>query len=156
FALAAILVLQFGAVPMAAHQIAIQVASCSFMVATGCSVAAATRVGQALGRGQPEQAERAGWVSIAVGVSFMACSGTLYLPVGRRIVSLFTDDAAVIAFGTALIQIAGAFQLSDGIQAVASGALRGAGDTRFPLYCSLTGYWAIGLPLCLLLGFKLR
>jgi MATE family, multidrug efflux pump len=156
FALAAILVLQFGAVPMAAHQIAIQVASCSFMVAVGCSVAAATRVGQALGRGRPDEAARAGWISIAVGVAFMACSATVYLTFGRHIVGFFTADEKVVAFGTSLLKIAGAFQLSDGIQAVTSGALRGAGDTRFSLYCSLTGYWFVGLPLCLLLGFTLK
>lgn len=156
FALAAILMLQFGAVPMAAHQIAIQVASCSFMVAVGCSVAAATRVGQALGRGDSDAAARAGWTGVALGVCFMACCAALYLTQGPRIAALFTRDPEVIGLGAALLGIAGAFQLSDGLQAVASGALRGAGDTRFSLYCSLTGYWLVGLPLCLLLGFGLR
>jgi MATE family multidrug resistance protein len=153
FALAAILMNFFGAVPMAAHQIAIQLASCSFMVAVGCSVAAATRVGQALGRGDVQAAERAGWLSIAVGVGFMAGSALFFLSFNEPLIRLFTDDAAVIVLGASLLKIAGAFQLSDGIQAVTSGALRGAGDTKFSLYASLTGYWLVGLPLCGLLGF---
>lgn len=156
FALAAILMNLFGAVPMAAHQIAIQLASTSFMVAVGCSVAASTRVGQELGRGRPEAAERAGWLSIAVGVSFMACSAVVFLTLNEQLVGLFTRDAAVVAVGASLLKIAGVFQLSDGVQAVTSGALRGAGDTRFSLYASMTGYWLVGLPLCGLLGFELH
>lgn len=156
FALAAVLMNFFGAVPMAAHQIAIQLASASFMVAVGCSVAASTRVGQALGRGDPEAAERAGWLSIAVGVSFMAGSAVVFLAFNEPLVGLFTNDAAVIAVGASLLKIAGAFQLSDGVQAVTSGALRGAGDTKFSLYASMTGYWLVGLPLCGLLGFHFK
>jgi MATE family multidrug resistance protein len=156
FALAAVLMLQFGRAAGAAHQIAIQLASCSFMVAVGCSVAASTRVGNALGRGELDQAERAGWLSIGVGLAFMACSALVFLTQAEWLIRQFTDDPDVVAVGRSLLHIAGAFQLSDGLQAITSGALRGAGDTRFSLYASVTGYWIVGVPLCLLLGFHLE
>ena len=133
------------------------VTSISLTASASDAVAASARVGQALGRGEPDAAERAGWVAIAVGLSYMSCSAIFFMMQGERLVRLFVnaEDVAVVTLGAALLKIAAAFQLSDGTQAVTSGALRGAGDTKFALLCSLTGYWIVGLPLCLLLGFGL-
>jgi multidrug resistance protein, MATE family len=155
FAAAAVMMQRFGPVAAAAHQIAIQLATTTFMVAVGCSVAASTRVGQALGRGDVEAANRAGWLSIGLGVVFMSGTAVVFLTAARPLVAMFQPTEAVLEVAVRLLYIAGAFQVFDGIQAVASGALRGAGDTRFPLYASLAGYWGVGLPACLLLGFTL-
>jgi MATE family multidrug resistance protein len=154
FAVAAALIGKLGGVPLAAHQIAINTVSATYMVPLGISSAAAVRVGQALGRGDPRAASRSGWTAIALGGAFMTCCGVALLVVPRAIGRAFTPDAAVVTAAVPLLAVGAAFQLFDGVQTCAMGALRGAGDTRTPMLCHLIAYWAIGLPAGYVLCFR--
>ncbi|MEO7145565.1 MAG: MATE family efflux transporter, partial [Bryobacteraceae bacterium] len=140
---------------LAAHQIAMNVVSTTFVVALGLGAAAAVRVGQALGRGDAEAASHAGWAAIALGAAFMTSTACAMLAVPALIVRAYTNEPDVIRIGATLLAVGAAFQIFDGLQGVATGALRGAGDTRTPMFCHLVGYWAIGLPLGYYLCFHL-
>jgi MATE family multidrug resistance protein len=146
FAVATALAGRLAPVVLAAHQIGLQVASFTFMVPLGVASAGAVRVGQALGRRDPAAAERSGWMALALGAGFMGLAGLGLLSFPRAIMRIFTTDAAVIAVGTSLLLLAAVFQLFDGLQVVATGILRGTGDTRTPMACNLIGHWLIGLP----------
>lgn len=154
FAGATALCARLGPVPLSGHEIAINCAAFMYMVPLGISSAAAVRVGQQLGRGDPEAARRAGWSAIALGVGFMSCSGLLFVSAPRLIARLFSPDPAVVRMGGTLLLVAAAFQLFDGLQTVATGALRGAADTRTPALANFVAYWLIGLPLGYLLCFR--
>lgn len=138
---------KMGDVYLAGHSIAVTVASLSFMAAMGIATAATARVGFHIGAGAPAEARRAGFLAIATGALFMGACGLVCLLFPEEISLLFTDDVAAVATGTTLVIIAGVFALSDGVQAVAGGALRGAGDTRWPFFTHLGGYWFFGLPI---------
>jgi MATE family multidrug resistance protein len=155
FAVATTLIGKLGAVPLAAHQIALNTVSLTYMVPLGISSAAAVRVGQALGRCDSHAASRAGWTAMALGASFMACMGVLLLVAPRIVVRVFTPDRVVIQTATGLLFVGAFFQLFDGLQTVATGALRGAGDTRTPMICHLVFYWLLGLPVGAFLCFPL-
>jgi len=139
---------------LAAHQIAINTASFTYMVPLGISSAAAVRVGQALGRGDSAAAARAGWTAMALGAAFMTMVGVVLLAAPQYVARAFSTNRAVIRTAVGLLAVAAAFQLFDGIQTVATGALRGAGDTRTPMFCHLLAYWLIGLPLGYVLCFN--
>jgi MATE family multidrug resistance protein len=156
FAIATTLIGKLGAVPLASHQIALNTVSLTYMVPLGISSAAAVRVGQALGRGDPHGASRAGWTAMALGAGFMACMGILLMAVPRIIVRIYTPDAVVIEAATGLLFVGAFFQLFDGLQTVATGALRGARDTRTPMICHLVFYWFLGLPLGAFLCFRME
>jgi len=132
---------------LAAHQIALNVASFTFMVPLGISAAGAVRVGQALGRRDPAAAARAGWTSVLVGALFMAAAGLTFVAFPRAILHVFTNEPTVLATGVALLLVAAVFQLFDGVQVVATGVLRGTGDTRMPMFSNLLGHWLLGLPI---------
>jgi MATE family multidrug resistance protein len=151
FSLVAILAGRLGGVAVSAHQIAIGLASFTFMGALGVSGATAVRVGHAIGEGRSPR--RAGLVGIGLGGAFMSASALLFLVARRPLVAVFTKDAAVIELGASLLVIAAAFQLFDGVQGVAAGALRGAADVRFAFVANVAAHWFIGLPLALWLGF---
>ena len=154
FALATALIGRLGAVALASHQIALNTIALTYMVPLGISSAAAVRVGHAIGRGKPESAGHAGYTAIFLGAAFMTLAGIGLLVFPRWIALVYTPDEAII-HSTSLLLIAGAaFQLFDGIQTVATGALRGAGDTRTPMFCHFTAYWIIGLPLGAWLCFR--
>ena len=155
FSAATALCARLGPVPLAGHEIALNCAALTFMVPLGISSAAAVRVGQQLGRRDPEGARRAGWSAILIGVGFMACSGSVFVSLPRLIARLFTPNPAVIQVGAQLLLVAAAFQLFDGLQTVATGALRGAGDTRTPMLANFFAYWLAGLPLGYVLCFRL-
>ncbi len=146
---------KLGAVALAGHQIAINCAAFTFMVPLGIGSAAAVRVGQEIGRNDPRSARRAGWTAMLLGSAFMSCSALTFLLFPRQLARIFSPDPAVVRMGASLLLIAAAFQLFDGLQTVATGALRGAGDTRSPMLANLIAYWAIGLPVGWLLCFKL-
>jgi MATE family multidrug resistance protein len=131
---------------LAAHQIALTAASVTFMIPLGLSSAGAVRVGQARGRGDREGAKRAGWMAILLAAVFMSVAGVAFLMGPRQVARLFSADETVIAGAILLVRIAALFQLFDGVQVAATGALRGAGDTRTPLIWNLIGHWALGLP----------
>jgi MATE family multidrug resistance protein len=153
FALATTLAGQFAPTDLAAHQIILNVASLTFMIPLGLASAAAIRVGHALGRGDPEGAARAGSTAIALGAALMLVCGLTFLLVPRTILIAFTNDPAVIPTGLVLFMVAAGFQLFDGLQGVATGALRGAGDTRTPMLVNLLAHWALGLPVGYFLAF---
>ena len=153
FALCTVLAGRFGASAVSAHQIALGLASFTFMGAVGFSGGAAVRVGYAVGEGRSPR--RAGLVGLVCGAIFMAGCGVIFGAIPVPLVRLFTEDADVIALGVPLVIIAAFFQLFDGLQAVAAGILRGAGDTRYPFAAAVFAYWVIGFPIAVLLGFPL-
>ncbi|WP_305879986.1 MATE family efflux transporter [Siccirubricoccus soli] len=151
FTAAALAMGWFGAVAVAAHAIALQVAACTFMVPMGIGQAATARVGILAGAGEAAGARLAGWVSVGLGAGFMAAMALLLILLAPAIARAFLDmraaDAAeAAALGAVLLTVAGLFQLADGIQAVAGGALRGLKDTRVPMLLAALGYWGLGMP----------
>lgn len=153
FAVVTNIIATLGAVPLAGHEIALQVISFNFMFPLGISAAASVRVGQAIGRRAPGEAKAAGWVAIALGAITMAVSALTLITLPRAIASAFTHDAAVIAAAVPLMLVAAIFQFCDGLQVTAIGALRGAGDTRSGFITHLCSYWLLGLPVGLYLCF---
>ncbi len=153
FAVSAFLIGRIGAVSLAGHQIAMNTVSFTYMVPWGIGSAAAVRVGQALGRRDPHGAKHAGWVALGLGAAFMSFSAVVLLTFQDRIAQFYSTDPAVIRMGARLVSIAAFFQIFDGLQVVATGALRGAGDTHTAMFCHLIGYWMLGLPLGWLLCF---
>jgi MATE family multidrug resistance protein len=155
FALATALAGRVSADALAANQIALNMASLTFMVPYGIGSAGAVRVGQAIGRRDPDGARAAGWTAIALGVAFMALASSVFLAFPVALVRAYTTDERVVAIGVALLFVAAVFQLFDGLQGVATGVLRGAGDTHTPMFWNLGGHWLVGLPLGYLLCFRL-
>jgi MATE family multidrug resistance protein len=153
FALVAALIARLGPVALASHQIALNTVAFTYMVPLGISSAAAVRVGQALGRKDPRGAATAGNTAILLGGVFMFCMSVALLIFPRYVALMYTSDAVVIRSTIGLLAVGAAFQLFDGIQTVATGALRGTGDTRTPMLCHFSGYWLIGLPLGIYLCF---
>jgi MATE family multidrug resistance protein len=156
FATATFLIGKLGAVQLAGHQIALNVASFTYMVPLGIGSAAAVRVGHAFGARDAHGAARAGWMALLFAAFFMSCSGLALFLFARPIARVYTPEAAVISAGAVLLLVAAVFQLFDGLQVVATGALRGAGNTGIPMVANLIGYWVIGLPLGAFLCFKLK
>jgi MATE family multidrug resistance protein len=154
FAVVALLMGRLGTVPMAAHQVAINIASFTFMVPLGIAGAASVLVGQAVGAADPWRARRAATASLVVGFAFMALSGALLFALPRPLAMLYSLDVSVVAVAISLIPLAGLFQVFDGIQVVSIGILRGVGDTRAPMIVNVLGFWLIGFPVSLWLGFK--
>lgn len=132
---------------LAAHHIALNIASVIFMVPLGLSSAGAVLVGQGIGRREALVAARAGWTALLMVVGLMCASALAFWWHPAMWVRLFTDDEDVIGIGRRLLLVAAAFQLFDGLQVTATGVLRGLGETRLPMYASLVGYWGMGLPL---------
>jgi MATE family multidrug resistance protein len=155
FGLTALLMGQLSSTALAAHQIAINCAAFTFMVPMGVSIAIATRVGQAIGRRDHAAASLAGWVGIGVSGMFMVTTAILFILFRFRIIDIYTDDPATLDYAAGLLMIAGAFQISDGLQVGAMGALRGLKDTARPLLTNMFAYWLIGMPTGWLLGFQL-
>jgi MATE family multidrug resistance protein len=156
FTLATFLIGRLGALALAGHQIALNVASITYMVPLGIGSAAAIRVGHSVGARDFRAAARAGWVAILLGTAFMSCCGLLLFLLSYPIARIYSPELSVVHTGARLLLVAAVFQLFDGLQAVATGALRGAGNTRTPMLANLFGYWIIGLPLGALLCFRLK
>jgi MATE family multidrug resistance protein len=142
-------------VELATHTIALSYASLTYMVPLGISAAAAVSVGHAMGAGDRPKARRAGWLALALGTGFMVLAGIVLFVAPRPLIALYTTDSRVLALGPTLLWIAAAFQIFDGVQTVATGALRGLGETRAPMFANLVGYWVLGLPLGFVLCFVL-
>ena len=143
-------------VALATHQIALNYASLSYMVPLGVSAAAAVSVGQAVGAGDAARARRAGWLALGLGTSFMLLAAVVFLSAPGPLIALYTRDPRVMAVGAKLLWVAAAFQIFDGVQTVSTGALRGLGETRIPMFANLVGYWILGLPLGFTLCFALH
>ncbi len=156
FAAIGVLMGVLGTTQMAAHQIAINLASLTFMVPLGIGAAAAVRVGHAAGAGDGAAARESARAAIVTGAGFMSGSAVLLLIAPAWIAGLYAPDTPVLALAASLLPIAGVFQVFDGIQAVCAGVLRGLGDTRVPFIINLAGFWLVGFPVSVLLGFRTR
>jgi MATE family multidrug resistance protein len=156
FAIVTTMAARLDEASLAAHGIAVNVISTTYMVPLGISSAAAVRVGQAYGRRDIHAAAVAGWTALLLSSLFMGAAGVLLALAPKWIVRLYIGDAAVVACGALLLRIAAVFELFDGLQVVANGALRGLGDTRTPMLVHLAGYWAVGMPVAYGLCFPLR
>jgi len=143
-------------VALATHQIVLNYASVTYMVPLGMSAAAAVSVGHAVGAGDAARARRRGWLALGLGTCFMLAAAVTFLVVPRPLIELYTNDARVLAVGPGLLAIVAAFEVFDGIQTVSTGALRGLGETRAPMWVNLIGYWVLGLPLGFLLCFGMK
>ena len=155
FGAVAVLAARLDEASLAAHSIAVQVISASYMVPLGISSAAAVRVGHAVGRKDRQGVAASGWAALVLSVMFMGAAGAAFWIVPRWIVGIFIDDRGVVGIGAVLLRIAAFFELFDGVQVVATGALRGLGDTRTPMLAHFAGYWIIGLPVAYVLCFPL-
>jgi MATE family multidrug resistance protein len=153
FGVATVLAAHLGKVPAAGHAIALNLASFTFSIAVGIGAATSVRVGHAIGAGDRALARRRGVLGLEIGLAVMACFATVFVVAPGALASLFTDRATVIAATIPLLQIAALFQLSDGAQAIAAGALRGIGDNRATFVGNVIGHYGIGLAISLGLGF---
>ena len=147
FGAATLLAGQLAPEALAAHQIALNCVSLTYMVPLGVSAAAAVSVGHAVGAGDWNRARRAGWLALLLGGGFMVCAAIVLLVWPVSLIRIYTQDPRVLAIGPGLLALGGAFQIFDGIQATLTGALRGLGETRVPMYANLGSYWLLGLPL---------
>ncbi|MFK7848648.1 MAG: MATE family efflux transporter [Rhodothermales bacterium] len=158
FAITALTMGLLGTVSLAAHQVAIQCASYTFMVPMGVGIAASVRVGQFVGMKDRKSAKRAGNVSLMLATLFMCCAAILFLVVPRSIIGLYIntslpENAEVVELAIVLLGVAAIFQVFDGIQVAALGALRGLKDTRVPMIICFISYWLIGLAVGMTLTF---
>ncbi|CAN5349065.1 MATE family efflux transporter [soil metagenome] len=156
FSIVALLMGKLGATIVAAHQIAINYAATMFMVPLGLHSATTIRVGQAIGRGERDLARFIGYTGVGLCGAVMAVSAILMLAFKNAIVALYTSNATVAEIAVSLLFIAAIFQISDGLQVGAAGALRGFKDTRLPMLLNFISYWLIGFPLAWYLGLIAR
>ncbi|MBV8675395.1 MAG: MATE family efflux transporter [Acidobacteriaceae bacterium] len=156
FGAATIMASHLDPVALATHEIALSCAAYTFMVPLGISAAAAVAVGHAIGAGNPARARRAGWMAVGLGVGFMGLAALGFLLVPRPIIEIYSRDRQILATGMRILTIVAAFQIFDGCQTVATGALRGLGETRFPMLTNFAGYWLFGLPLGAAMCFQLK
>jgi MATE family multidrug resistance protein len=154
FSAATVLAAKLSAEALAAHQIALNCASVTYMVPLGISAAGAISVGHAVGAGNAARARRAGWLAIGISGVFMAVMAIVLIVFPRFIIRIYSPDPRVLAIGVPLLALAAAFQIFDGIQTASTGALRGLGHTKGPMMLNLVGYWAFGLPLGYYLCFR--
>jgi MATE family multidrug resistance protein len=159
FNAAALLMGLIDAASLAAHAIAIQIASVAFMVPLGLNQAVTVRVGLAFGACDRAAIARAGWTALVIGIGFMTLTGLLMIAAPRLLIVGFIDladpaNAQVVALTVSFLAFAALFQIADGAQAVGIGMLRGLQDTRVPMIYAGIGYWGIGLPLGALLAFR--
>lgn len=155
FIVTALLIGRLGEVPVAAHQIAINVASLCFMIPFGVAEATTVRVGHALGRGDRDGIRRAYFAGLVLVLGTQALSALVLLFGNQAIAALYTGDAAVAALAASLLLYAALFQFPDGIQVLSAGALRGLKDTRIPMLLAMLAYWGIGMPVGAGLGLAL-
>jgi MATE family multidrug resistance protein len=158
FSGAALLMGRFGETELAAHTLALNLAALAFQIPFGTAQAATIRVGYHHGAGDRIAAGRAGWVAIAIGTGFMSTTALAMLLVPTALLRVYTDpdapaNAALIAFALQYLMLAAIFQLADGVQAVAAGALRGLQDTRVPMWIAIFSYWVPGFGMAIWLGF---
>ncbi len=154
FALAGLLAGRLGETQSAAHQVALNWASFTFCMTAGIGSAAAARVGWSIGERDTPAARRTGLTAFASAAVFMVAASLLFVIFSRELASLMSKDAAVIDTVIALFFVVAVFQVSDGVQAVGAGALRGTGDTAFTFWVNLVGHWALGLPVAWALGVR--
>lgn len=155
FASAAIVMGVFGTQSLAAHQIAISLASITFLVTSGLGTAASIRVGYEMGQNRPLTARHAGFTSVTIGAVYMAACGLFFYVLRSYLPSLYVDDRQVIELASHLLMVTAFFEVFDGVQSVVIGALRGLSDTFWPSILAFISYWILGLPLGALIAFTL-
>lgn len=159
FTVVALLMGLFGGAALAAHQIAQQSVSTTFMIPFGLASATAVRVGHSAGRGDPDGMRRAAQVGIGLAILVMLSTALLYLFAPLFVIGLFlgadAEATEIVRHATVFLAIAASFQIFDGLQVTALGALRGLKDTRFPMIISFVSYWGIGVPVGVVLAFVL-
>ena len=155
FIVTALLIGRLGEVPVAAHQIAINVASMCFMIPFGVAEATTIRVGHAMGRGDRGGLRRAYFAGLVLVLAMQATSALVLLSGNQAIAALYTGDTAVVALASSLLLYAALFQFPDGVQVLSAGALRGLKDTRIPMLLAMLAYWGIGMPVGAGLGLAL-
>ena len=155
FGTIALLMGWLGTIQVAGHQVAINLASLTFMVPVGVGSAAAVVVGHAVGREDPDGVRRSSMAALVVGAGFMTLTAAAFISFPEFLAGIYTKDAEVLFLAALLLPIAGVFQVFDGIQVVSVGLLRGLGDTRVPMIASLLGFWFLGMPVSLWLAFGL-
>jgi MATE family multidrug resistance protein len=156
FAFAVVMVGWLGTAQLAAHQIAINLASISFMAVLGISVAGSIRVGNAVGMKDIAETRRAGFTASLLGASIMFGAGVIFILFRNFLPTLYVNDEVVISYASSLLVIAALFQISDGTQAVGIGILRGLTDVKIPTAITFIAYWIVGLPVGYLLGFTFK
>ena len=156
FQVATLLAGRLGAVALAAHTAAISLASVTFTVPFGVSLAAVVRVGNLVGARARRDAQRAAWVALGAGAGVMSVSAVGFWVGRHELPKLFSAEPAVIAAAAAILPIAAAFQVFDGLQVVGCGVLRGMGQTRPAALFNVVGYYGLALPLAWWLGFRMR
>jgi MATE family multidrug resistance protein len=152
FAFVGLLMGWLGTEQLAGHQVALNLAALTFTVPLGIGAAAAVLVGNAIGRNDPATARRHAGAALACGGAFMVLSAVTFIAIPTQLAALYTTQAGVLLVAARLIPVAGVFQVFDGLQVVAAGVLRGAGDTRVPMLISVVAFWIVMMPLCYLLG----
>ena len=155
FGLVTVMAGWLGTAVMGGHEVALNLASLTFQVPVGVAAASGVMVGRAIGRGDMDAARRDTVAGIFVGVGFMALAGLLFIGLPGVLARAYTTDLAVVAVATAIIPLAGIFQVFDGTQAVCAAVLRGAGDTRIPMLLHMAGFWIVSIPLSYWLGIRL-
>lgn len=155
FALFSTLVARMGDTSMAASQVLITLLHLSFMQALGISVAAQTLVGRYMGASDLASAVRSHQTALRLGIGVAVAVGALFMAVPERLIGIFTDDPAVIAFGRPLLALGAGFQFLDAVGIIANGSLRGAGDTRWPFWVQTGLAWFLFLPAAYLFGVVL-
>jgi multidrug resistance protein, MATE family len=155
FSMAVVFMGWLGENEQAAHQIAINLASISYMLAAGIAAAATVRVGNQLGRRDKDTLRAAGFTSYLMSIALMAIAAIIFITGRYFLARLYIDDEVVIELAAQLLVIAAFFQVSDGIQVIGLGALRGMADVKIPTIITLIAYWILGLPIGYLLAFKL-
>ncbi len=154
FAVIGLLMGVFGTEQLAGHQVALNLASFTFMVPLGIGSAAAVLIGNAIGRHDPATARRQAGAALVCGTAFMIVSACTFIVIPRQLAELYTTEAGVLALAAQLLPVAGVFQVFDGLQVVAGGILRGAGDTRIPMLINIAGFWVVMMPLSYFFGFR--
>jgi MATE family multidrug resistance protein len=156
FAIVTAMVARLDEISLAAHGLSVNVIAITYMVPLGISSAAAVRVGQAVGRRDPHGVAVSGWTALLLSSIFMGVAALALFFAPGAIARLYSPDARVIVLAAGLLRIAAFFELFDGLQVVAGGALRGLGDTRSPAWAHFAGYWLAGMPLAYTLCFPMH
>ena len=154
FSFAAVMMGWLGAVELAAHQVTINIASTTFMIALGTSMAGSIRVGQHIGGRRPRAMRHAVLATYLLSTGFMLCCAVIFVIAPRALIGLYTPHENIIDLGAQLLLMAAAFQLFDGAQVAGVSVLRGAAETRGPMYVAAFGYWGVGLPIAYLFAFQ--
>ncbi len=154
FGLVTVMTGWMGTTTLAGHEIALSLASLTFMVPMGVAGAAAVMVGHAIGAGDIAESRRDAVAALSVGVGFMACMAVVFWFIPTALAGAYTTDPVTRVMAATLIPIAAVFQVFDGTQVICTSILRGAGDTRVAMLLHILSFWAVGIPLGALVAFR--